>query len=134
MDLETVFSGINVDIDKLKPIGKFSPIHEKSIKGVKYLYVSGTASMEAPYDIEKQSLVTFATIHRLLQSRGSGLEDVVKITAFLPDMLEYDKYNKVRNQVFASFAMPPASSTVEAKLVRPQLRVEIEAFAITEDK
>ena len=50
MDLEAIFEGINVDLDKLEPIGRFSPVHEKSIKGVKYLYVSGTASMEAPYD------------------------------------------------------------------------------------
>lgn len=128
------FADVSVDIGRMTPIGKFSPIVSKTVNGAKFLYVSGTAAVgQAPYDIEKQTIITFATIHKLLQSHGSGLEDVVKLTAFLADIREWEQYSLARNKVFEFVDQPPASSAVEAKLVFPELRIEIEAFAIVGD-
>jgi enamine deaminase RidA (YjgF/YER057c/UK114 family) len=128
------FSDISVDIKSMMPIGKFSPIVSKALNGIKFLTVSGTAAVgQAPYDIGRQTTITFAIIHKLLQSHGSGLDDVVKLTAFLTDIREWDQYNAARNKVFESFVQPPASSAIEAKLVSPELRIEIEAFAIVSD-
>jgi enamine deaminase RidA (YjgF/YER057c/UK114 family) len=58
---------------------------------------------------------------------------VVKITAFLTDLRDYDGYNEVRNQVFGDFAKPPASATVgTTHLVKPEWRIEIETVAVVQ--
>jgi len=104
-----------------------------TIANVKMLFLSGTATIgEAPFDIRKQTEIVFRKMSRLLEEQGAGLSDLVKITAFLTDIREYDAYNEVRNRIFGEFATPSASSSVEAKLIYPELRIEIEGLAVIE--
>ena len=115
------------------PIGKYSPIREVVIGDARMLFVSGMAALgEAPFDVEKQTEIIFLHMKQLLAQQGAQLRDVVKITAFLADIRgEYQRYNAVRNRVFADIDPPPASSSVGITMnLNAELRIEIEAIAV----
>lgn len=115
-----------------KPIGTYSPTRIIPLGKMNLVFVSGlTSGGQAPYDIACQAEIVFAQMKDLLAEAGGKLEHLVKITTYLVDMRDYDVYNKVRNGVFAQMSKPPASATVgTTQLVRPELRIEIEAVAI----
>jgi enamine deaminase RidA (YjgF/YER057c/UK114 family) len=112
--------------------GKFSAVRVVPIGTARMLFISGLTSGADPApDIGSQTRLIFSRMRDLLAKEGAGLEHVVKITAFITDMRDYDAYNEVRNEVFADVAEAPASATVgTTQLVRPHCRIEIEAIAI----
>lgn len=113
------------------PRGKFSRVRTASIGNTKFLYLSGlTSGGEAPFDIRKQSEIIFRRMDQLLAEHGGSLADLVKITAFLTDIREYDGYNEVRNRVFGNFSEPSASTSVGITLLFPETRIEIEGVAV----
>ncbi len=61
-----------------------------------------------------------------LGAAGCGLDDVVKVNAFLVDLADFEGYNEVYREYFT--APYPARTTVQAGLP-PGLLVEIEAVA-----
>lgn len=114
------------------PLGKYSPVRVIQIGTTKLLFISGlTSGSEAPFDIRMQSEITFRRMAELLAAEGGNLGHLVKITAFLTDIRDYDGYNEVRNRIFAESSAPPASASVGiAHLVRPEARIEIEGVAV----
>ena len=115
------------------PRGKFSRVRTVSIGNTKFLYLSGmTSGGEAPFDIRKQSEIIFRRMEQLLAEHGASLADLMKITAFLTDIREYDGYNEVRNRVFGMFPTPSASTSVGVTLLFPETRIEIEGIAVVE--
>jgi len=110
---------------------RFSRVKKVPLGVATLLFVSGiTSREEAPYDVAKQTEIIFACIGELLAEHGAALSDIVKIGVFLTDMREYDRYNAVRNRIFADVSSPPASTAVEARLGKPAARIEIEATAV----
>ncbi len=67
----------------------------------------------------------------LLESEGADWHDVVRTTCYLADFRYYDRFNEVRNELYAESGLDPlpASTCVEARLCWPELLVEIEAIA-----
>jgi 2-iminobutanoate/2-iminopropanoate deaminase len=61
-----------------------------------------------------------------LEAAGSDLEHIVKVTAFLVDLGDFEAYNEVYREYFSE--PYPARTTVGAALPG-ELRVEIEAIA-----
>jgi 2-iminobutanoate/2-iminopropanoate deaminase len=61
-----------------------------------------------------------------LEAAGCGLDDIVKVNAYLADMDDFDAYNAAYQELFAS--PYPARTTVGAALA-PGLLVEIEVVA-----
>jgi enamine deaminase RidA (YjgF/YER057c/UK114 family) len=115
--------------------GKFSRIKSIELGDTTLLFISGAcASANPPPDTGQQTELVFAKIADLLAEHDASLSDIVKLTVFLADIWDYDKYNAVRNRVFASISSPPASSALEAKLVSPQFLIEIEGIAVTTRK
>lgn len=112
--------------------GKFSPVRVVPLGQAKMLFISGLTSGSDPAtDIRSQTRLIFGRMGDLLAKEGGDLDHVVKITAFITDMRDYDAYNEIRNEVFAGVAEPPASATVgTTQLVRPHCRIEIEAIAV----
>jgi len=89
--------------------------------------VDPAGEVVAPGNIEEQALAIFRQIEACAASVGSTRADIVKLTAFLPKMTEYDGYKRARAAFFAD-VIPPASTAVEIKgLLRPEWLVEIEA-------
>jgi len=77
-------------------------------------------------DMVGQTRRTIENVRTCLAAAGCGLEDVLKVTAFLDDMGDMAAYNEVYKEYFTE--PYPARSTVGVSLPGG-LRVEIEAVA-----
>ena len=65
----------------------------------------------------------------LLRSQGGEPRNIVKVQVFLTDVSDREKINPVRQRYFGEHR--PASTLLQvAALVRPDLKVEIEAEAV----
>jgi 2-iminobutanoate/2-iminopropanoate deaminase len=98
------------------------------------IYVSGQVAFDrdgklvGEGDMTAQTRQVFANIAAVLAEAGAGLNDVVKITAFITDMSQYRDYAAARAEAFPTVL--PASATVTTPaLVLPELLVEVEAIA-----
>ena len=80
-------------------------------------------------DARAQTEQCFKNVEAALQAAGAGWDDVTKITCFLVNADDYAAYAEVRNGIFSENG--PASSTViVTALVRPEMLVEVEAYAV----
>jgi 2-iminobutanoate/2-iminopropanoate deaminase len=81
-------------------------------------------------DVAAQTRQTIANVKAILEAGGSSLDRLVKTTVFLADMRLFDAMNEVYKELVPE--PRPGRSTVEARLARPDLLVEIEAIALAE--
>ncbi len=111
------------------------------IKGVTFLIISGTASIDAngvsvhEGDFRAQTKRAYQNITDLLESEGATWKDVVRTSCFLRDIeRDYAAFNEVRTEFFREQGLNPlpASIGIQAILCRPELLVEMEAMAIFE--
>jgi 2-iminobutanoate/2-iminopropanoate deaminase len=77
-------------------------------------------------DIEAQTRQVLDNIRACLAGAGCGLEDVIKVNAFLTDLGNFAVYNAVYREYFSE--PYPARTTVGAALA-PGLHVEVEVIA-----
>ena len=77
-------------------------------------------------DIEGQTRQVLDNIRACLAAAGCGLEDVIKVNAFLTDLGNFEIYNAVYREYFS--APYPARTTVGVALA-PGLLVEVEVIA-----
>lgn len=99
------------------------------------IYVSGQIAYDpdgklvGEGDMKAQTRQVFENIQRVLESAGSGLEDIVKITTYITDGSKFMDMLAVRSEIFGND--PPASTAVVvAALAFPALLIEVEAIAI----
>ncbi|MEV4971171.1 RidA family protein [Streptomyces scopuliridis] len=84
-------------------------------------------------DPAAQARQVFENLRRCLAAAGASFDDVVKLTYFVTDVAHLPAIREARDEVIDT-ARPPASSAVQvAALFRPELLLEIEAFAIIAD-
>lgn len=108
---------------------RFSPARRVPLGAGDLLYLSGIicADEDARDNIEVQTRRVFDRIAGVLDKHGASLSNVVKTTAFLADLTDYDGFNRVRVEVFLDCKDPPASTAVGAgSLLGVGTRVEIE--------
>lgn len=77
--------------------------------------------------IEAQTHQTFENLEAVLEAAGTGLENVVKTTAYLTDIDDIDRFNRVYRD-----RMPephPGRTTVEVAALAIDITVEIEMVA-----
>ena len=84
------------------------------------------------YDIEAQTRAVLENLTAVLKACGSTFTDLVKVTVYLTDMADFEKYNRVYSQYF-SFADPPARTTVQVAGLPGANFIEIEAIAIRKE-
>lgn len=96
------------------------------------LFISGVVSVDGDGnvvgkgDAVAQTRRIFANMKKILDEVGAGFGDVLKVTLYLRNIEDRPKINPVREEVFGQAR--PASTLVEiAKLIHPDLLVEIEA-------
>src|SRR5262245_54997803 len=77
---------------------------------------------------EAQLRQAFVNIQTALESAGSSLEGIVKLTVFLVDPGDYPGWRAVRSE----FMTPPfpAATAVSAALLLPGMLVELEAVGV----
>ncbi|MEY9742293.1 2-iminobutanoate/2-iminopropanoate deaminase [Bradyrhizobium japonicum] len=96
------------------------------------LFLSGILCVDedARDNIELQTRRIFDRIARVLGKHGASLSDIVKTTASLADLADYDGFNRARVETFLDYEEPPASTAVGAgALLGSGTRIEIEAVA-----
>jgi 2-iminobutanoate/2-iminopropanoate deaminase len=96
------------------------------------LFISGIVGVDAQGrvvgegDAARQTRQIFENMKKVLDAAGAGFGDVLKVTVFLTDIEDRARINPIRQEFFGNAR--PASTLVQvAKLVRPDLLVEIEA-------
>ena len=97
-----------------------------------WVFVSGTTGFDAetkqyPADVVAQCENCFRNIDRALKEAGSSLADLVRVQIFLANEGDFEKIAPIIRKHCT--AARPTNTTVFAKMVSPQMLVEIEATA-----
>jgi len=99
------------------------------------LYLSGELGREpgtldvVPGGIGPETRQTLTNIRATLERHDASMADVVKCTAFLADMSEWNEMNAVYREFFSPDALP-ARSALGASGLALGARVEIECIAV----
>jgi reactive intermediate/imine deaminase len=88
-----------------------------------------TGALAGP-EVASQTRQCIANIQAILEAGGSSLDRLVKTTVFLADLRLFEAMNAVYRELIPE--PRPGRSTVEAKLARPEILVEIEAIALAD--
>ena len=78
-------------------------------------------------DIRQETKLVLENIQRVLEGCGASISDIVKCSVFLAEASDF----AAMNEVYASFfkGSSPARTTVQATLVEPGMKVEIDCIA-----
>jgi 2-iminobutanoate/2-iminopropanoate deaminase len=96
-----------------------------------FLFVSGQAAVDFKTSqfvlgtIEEETRRTLDNIKAIIEAAGASMDDVVKCTAHLADINEFDRYNEVYAQYFSG--IKPARTTVQSVLAEG-IKVEIDCI------
>ena len=111
------------------PRGPYSP----AVRAGDFIYVSGQGPIDPATqrfsfgDIRHETRLVLSNIQKILEGSGSSMADVVKCSVFLSDANDFAAMNEVYAEFFGE--QKPARTTVEAKFVLPEMKVEIDAVA-----
>ena len=92
-------------------------------------YLAGQIAEDASADIEGQTRQVLAAIDALLAQAGSDKTRILRAQIFLADIAEFPGMNRVWDEWVVA-GQGPARATVEAKLARPEWKVEIVVTAV----
>ncbi len=116
--------------DKEKSTGAYSAAVE--VDG--WVYLSGIGPVDPKTalpvrgTIEEETRYVLAQMDRVLLAAGCTRQDIVKCTAHLADIAEFDRYNAVYREFFKDVTVLPARTTVQSVLWN-QIKVEIDCIA-----
>ena len=114
----------------LEPIQRVHPgkrlsdavVHDSTI------YLAGQVATDPGADIKAQARDILAQIDHLLVGLGSSKNRLLSVTIYLADMSDFAAMNEVWDGWVPQGALP-ARATVQAKLAKPEYRIEIQAIA-----
>jgi 2-iminobutanoate/2-iminopropanoate deaminase len=108
-----------------------SPLSQ-AVKVGSLVFVSGTTAYapdgNLPKDFAGQMRQVMENIKAVLEAAGTSLGRAVKMNVILADAADFAAMNEIYRTYFADGDYP-ARTTIEAKLARPELLVEIECVA-----
>jgi enamine deaminase RidA (YjgF/YER057c/UK114 family) len=98
-----------------------------------FVFISGTtgydyATMAMPEDVADQARNIYKTIAAVLSDAGAGLADVVRLQTFVTAREFCEPALGVQGEIFGQIR-PAAGIYVVTALLRPEMKVEIEATA-----
>jgi 2-iminobutanoate/2-iminopropanoate deaminase len=108
--------------------------YSQAIQAGDFLFLSGQIPLDPKTgelvkgDIRNQTRQVLENIRGVLESQGTGMKDVVKVTIFLKDIGNFNQVNEVYATYFPS--APPARSTVEVAKLPRDADIEIEMIAL----
>ncbi|WP_412076186.1 RidA family protein [Streptomyces xanthophaeus] len=81
-------------------------------------------------DAAAQARQVFENLRRCLAAAGAGFDDVVKLTYFVTDVAHLPAIRAARDAVIPADRLPASSAVQVSALFRPELLLEVEAFAV----
>ena len=98
-----------------------------------WCFVAGTtgydyATMTMPETVEAQTRNCLATIGRALADAGFDLADVVRAHYYITDKTYADVVFPILGEVFGEIR--PAATMIVCKLIKPDMKIEIEVTAL----
>jgi len=113
------------------PLGTYSHGTEVPVNA-RWLYTAGQVAIDAsgacPEDFEAQVELVYENIIAILESAGMGLENLVKITAFIVGQENFQTYAEVRKRLLGD-VRPASTAIIVPSLVKSEWLVEVEAVA-----
>lgn len=97
-----------------------------------WIHVSGTtgtdhATGDIPESVTDQCALALRIVGQALAQAGAGFADVVRVTYILPDRADFAPCWPLLRAAFGD--NPPAATMIEAGLIDPRHRIEIEVTA-----
>jgi 2-iminobutanoate/2-iminopropanoate deaminase len=98
-----------------------------------WVYVSGQfgtdeAGAMTPGGLAAESKAALENVLQAIREAGGTAADVVKVTAYLTSLDDYQRYNEVRREVFGS-NLPASTAVAVAGLILTSASIEIDAVA-----
>ena len=119
------------------PLGMYS--HGMIAPGGEIVVVAGQVGMGpggqvAGGDVVAQTKQALDNVRAVVEAAGCTMRDVVRLQTFLTHAGDLDGFMQARAEVFPGYfpdgAYPPNTLLIVSQLVKPELRVEIEAMAV----
>ncbi|MEU9300052.1 RidA family protein [Streptomyces sp. NPDC048269] len=114
-----------------------SPQYSHVVWGTgRFIAISGQCSLDekgevvGTGDAAAQARQVFENLRRCLAAAGAGFGDVVKLTYFVTDMAHLPAVRDARAAVIPADRLPASTAVQVSALFRPELLLEVEAFAI----
>ena len=107
--------------------------YSRAVRSGDEVLISGTtgydyATMTMPDDVAEQTRNIYATIAQALREAGGELADIVRLRTFVTDAAYCEAVLKVQGEMFGAIR-PAATIVVVSALLKPEMKVEIEADA-----
>ena len=108
------------DIKRLQPAARYSEasIHAGTV------YLAGQVAVGGGTTIEAQATEVLANIDKLLAQAGSSKSRILMAQVYLADIADFPGLNEVWDK-WVDPSSAPSRATVEARLARPEWKVEI---------
>ena len=98
--------------------------------GQRLVYLAGQVAEDPKADIGAQTKSVLGQIDRLLAEAGTDKRAILSATIYLASMADYAAMNAAWD-AWVPPSAAPARATVEARLARPEWRVEVVVTAAT---
>ena len=105
--------------------------YSRAVRVGAQVHVAGTAARGEALtgDAYMQTQNVLGTIRNALEQAGARVEDVVRTVIYVTDIGDAELVGRAHREVFGH--VRPASTMVQVSaLIRPEMRVEIEAYAV----
>jgi 2-iminobutanoate/2-iminopropanoate deaminase len=113
-----------------KPAGPYS----HAVVSGGFVFISGQGPVDPetgtmPDAFADQVRQTLKNVRTILEAAGSGLDEIVKVNAYVTDLTRFQEFNEVYKEFFTND--PPARTTVGTSLLG--FLVEIDCIAAVPD-
>jgi enamine deaminase RidA (YjgF/YER057c/UK114 family) len=104
--------------------------------GARLLFTNGQTGTQPdgvmPTSAGEQAAVVFERLQAILQAADMTFQDIVRLNAYLTDEADIQTFLDVRDRMLGNHN-PAATFFIVKALVRPELKIEIEAVAAKAD-